>query len=289
LSRINNKIAIIIFFSSWLFAEEIEFQSAMDKRIMMEKGAMENPFIILPHRPNYLIPMSYSKGYNPPYQEMFKGKKLQNIEAKFQVSMKYIAIGDFLTDDLNIMFAFTSTSWWQSYNSAISSPFRETNYEPEMIFSYIKPYNLGGFNIRETSLSFNHQSNGKSGTLSRSWNRIIGGIVAEKENWIVALEGWYRIPEKRDDDDNSNIEEYLGYGQLGVIWKVSEGHNLDMTLRNNLKMEKNRGSIELGWSFPLSRKLRGYVQYFNGYGEGLIYYNHPTNRIGLGVKLTDWL
>ena len=284
-----SKITIIFFFSFWLFGEEIEFPSAMEKRIMMEKGVMENPFIILPHRPNYLIPMSYSEGYNKPYKEVFKGKKLQNIEAKFQVSMKYIALSDFLTDDLNIMFAFTSTSWWQSYNSEISSAFRETNYEPEMIFSYIKPSNVGAFNIREISLSINHQSNGKSGTLSRSWNRIIGGVVAEKKNWIVALEGWYRMPEKRENDDNPNIENYLGYGQLGVIWKASEGHNLDMRLRNNLKIDDNRGSIELGWSFPLSRQLRGYVQYFNGYGEGLIYYNHPTERIGLGVKLTDWL
>jgi len=262
--------------------------SAMQKRIMMEKGVIENPFVILPHRPNYLLPMSYSEGYNPLYQDTFDGKKLDNIEAKFQVSIKYVAIGDFLTDDLNLMFAFTSTNWWQSYNSEISSPFRETNYEPEMIFSYIKPYSIGNIDIKHTFLSINHQSNGKSGTLSRSWNRIIGGVMVEKDDFIVNLEGWYRLPEGNEDDDNPHIENYLGYGRLGIIWKAFGENNFDISLRNNLKKD-NRGSIEMGWSFPLSHQLRGYVQYFNGYGEGLIYYNHATERFSLGVKLTDWL
>jgi phospholipase A1 len=59
--------------------------------------------------------------------------------------------------------------------------------------------------------------------------------------------------------------------------------------RNNLRTSGNKGAIELGWSFPLYRKLKGYVQYFNGYGQSILDYNDAANTIGVGLALTDFL
>lgn len=52
---------------------------------------------------------------------------------------------------------------------------------------------------------------------------------------------------------------------------------------------KHHGAIELGFTFPLWGKLRGYAQYTSGYGESLIDYNHNQQRIGLGIALTNLL
>jgi len=268
--------------------------SPLVKRRMFEQQVIDNPFAILPHKPNYLLPFTYSNVDTNVYDNILNGEEFDPIEAKFQISIKYIAWQDVLFDNIDMQFAFTATSWWQTYNSELSAPFRETNYEPEVIFSYNQPWELLGMPIDMAYLSFNHQSNGRGGELSRSWNRIIGGLVMSKGPVIYSVKTWWRLPEDAKEtpdglgDDNPDIKEYLGRGEIGALWQINNHHNLSIQLRNNFHSD-NKGAVTLGWSFPINNHLQGYVEYFNGYGESLIYYNQHTQQIGIGIKLTDWL
>lgn len=276
-------------------SEMIMADSLISKRKILENEVINNPFAIIPYKPNYILPFSYSKPNYTPYKGTFTGEPFKDIEVVYQVSLKILTWEDVFVENLDLYAGFTLKSWWQAYTSDISSPFRETNYQPELIFSYENPWSLFGLPIIASSVSINHQSNGGSGELSRSWNRIIGEVAFETGDIVWNVKSWWRIPEDEKSypgdpsgDDNPDIEKFLGYGELGMLWKLPYDNNLDVMLRNNLRSD-NKGAVQVGWSFPLSEHLRGYVEYFNGYGESLIYYNEHTERIGIGVKLTDWL
>ena len=144
-----------------------------------------------------------------------------------------------------------------------------------------------GFTQRILTLGAVHESNGRADPLSRSWNRIYAFFGLERGNFSLALKPWYRIPENSEDDDNPNIEKYVGYGEVYTFYRWRE-HLFSGMFRNNLRSD-NKGAIQVDWSFPLRGKLKGYVQYYNGYGETLVDYDHAVNRIGVGVMMVNWL
>ena len=89
-------------------------------------------------------------------------------------------------------------------------------------------------------------------------------------------------------DDNPDIHKHLGYGDIFYLRKSGD-HSISATIRNNLDINNNVGSIELDWTYPLPGNVKGFIQYFNGYGESLIDYDQYQERIGIGIKITDWL
>ena len=269
---------------------EPKLLSTLSRHWELDDEAKQGAFLFRPHRPNYFLPIKYSNSpNNTPFQDTFiqPDLGLDNLEAELQLSFKIKGMeGVFGHDNLDLWFGYTITSFWQAYNDTISSPFRETNYEPEAMLTYRTNYEIAGFRGRFVSLGMLHQSNGRAENLSRSWNRVYAQFGFERDNLVLLIRPWYRLPERDEDDDNPDIEDYLGQGDLQVVYR--KGRNAySLMLRNNFKRSDNRGAVKLNWSFPLYGRLKGYVQYFNGYGESLIDYNHSQQSIGLGVSLTE--
>ena len=272
----------------------------IEHRADLEKANRGNRFTITPHKPNYLLPISYNKTPNTsPYHTSGLTDNISNTEIKFQLSLKAPLAYELFNGHGSLWAAYTNTSWWQAYNEN-SAPFRETNHEPEIFFSFPTKTNVFGMELDRVLLGLSHQSNGRSGSLSRSWNRLYANFLFTKENFVLSLKPWYRLPESEkpvdpvtglptsaDGDDNPDIYNYMGYGELRLSYKLDR-HTLGMMIRNNLRKD-NKGAVQLDWSFPINEQFRGYVQYFNGYGESLIDYNAHANRLSIGVMLTDWL
>ncbi|MEE4165487.1 MAG: phospholipase A, partial [Desulfocapsaceae bacterium] len=226
------------------------------------------------------------------YQEAFRSDEqgADNTEFQFQLSIKTPLAVDLFNKPIDLFAAYSVRSFWQLYNSDASSPFRETNHEPEMWLQVRSDWEIFGFHNNVSGIGVNHMSNGQGGALSRSWNRIYGAIAFERGNLVFMLRPWVRIQEEAEEDDNPDITDYYGHGELWMAYKYKE-HTFSLMSRNNLESGFSRGAVELGWSFPLFGYpfLKGYLQYFSGYGESLIDYNHYVNRIGLGLQLTDIL
>ena len=278
--------------------------TGLAEKIKTERYAAKNPYLLLPHKPNYFMPLTYQTKINQEEQEKFyqgitelddeagnEGKSFENTEFVFQLSMKFIIAEDVFGKYSNLAVAYSGKSYWQAYNSNISALFRETNHEPEIILGFNSGFDWSDY----MTLAFNHQSNGQVGNLSRSWNRIIISTAKIWPDRILNVRAWYRIPEKEKEtpsavkgDDNPDILKYMGYGDVFYLRKVGE-HSLAITARNNLRTADNLGSVELDWTFPLPGGMKGFVQYFNGYGESLIDYNQYQERIGVGIKISDWL
>jgi phospholipase A1 len=272
----------------------VDADSALQKRRLQEEMTQDNPFVITPHKPNYILPVTYNGTPNePPFP--FGTSEVDNVEMKFQFSFKLPVAKDIFHNNGRLYFAYSNLSFWQAYNKDVSSPFRETNHEPEIFLTVDNDWKFLGMTNRSNAFGIVHQSNGRSGVLSRSWNRIYGLFLFDRGNLLLAFKPWYRIPEDEKEsptdpegDDNPDIHKYLGYGEFYAFYKWKD-QTLGMMLRNNLQRHDNKGAIQLDWTFPISRRLKGYLQYFNGYGESLIDYNSSVNRIGIGVLLTDWL
>lgn len=257
-----------------------------DQRIKYQSDEDRNQFDVTLHRPNYFLPFTYNSNPNEKTYEQANEDIPNNYEAKFQLSFKMLLWENIFNDNGDLYGAYTQLSLWQIYNE--SSPFRETNYEPELFLRFDTDFNALGLRNKFLTFGVNHQSNGQEGDFSRSWNRLYVEFVASKGNFLMALKPWYRIPESEEDDDNPDIDNYLGYGQLSGAYKWRK-NVFSFTFHNNLDFDDNNGAIEIGWSYPLVNNLRAYIQYYNGYGESLIDYDNYTNRIGCGIMINDWI
>ncbi len=274
---------------------DIELGS-VSKRIKAERASQWNRFVLTAHKQNYFLPFTHTSNINrDAYQ--FGGdyaNEIDNSEAKIQLSVKVpLNQNDIFTTNDGLYFGFTLQSWWQVYNDELSAPFRETNYQPELFYIRGLDWKPFGGNTGLV-VGFEHQSNGRTQLLSRSWNRVYVNFLYEKDRYAYSFRPWYRLKEDAKEapldakgDDNPDIKKYMGNFELKTAYRY-EKNEFSFLGRNNLQPD-NKGAIELGWSFPLTGHLKGYVQYFNGYGENLIDYNISQERIGFGILVTDML
>ena len=234
---------------------------------------LQNALGIELYKFNYLLPVTYAKN--------IPNDSRKSVETKFQISLAKPLFYDVFGLRESLVAAYTQTSWWQITKK--SSPFRETNYQPEIFLNFASPKYLEKIGVQNLKFGLLHESNGRDGTNSRSWNRayVQGDLVYG--NLTISPRVWSVIGEK---NDNKEILNYIGHGDLRLSYKLND-QIFSLMLRNNLHFDKtNKGAAEISYMFPIfSSGVYGYLQYFTGYGESLIDYDRHTDKIGLGFVI----
>ena len=268
--------------------------SLLDSRWELAKDSKLGLFNLRAYKPVYIFPVFWSSNINKtpdspnPDNTVTDPIGYDSTEAKFQISFKTKAMENIFGDNGDLWLAYTQSSRWQVYNSDESRPFRETNYEPEALLVFRNNYSILGWKGRMAAVGLNHQSNGRSLPLSRSWNRVMFNVGLDRENWSLMIRPWIRISEEKKDDDNHDITDYMGRGDVTLV-HTRNGHILSLMGRHSFKGgDRSHGALQFDWGFPITNQLRGHVQVFDGYGESMIDYNHRSTYIGMGISLLDW-
>lgn len=272
----------------------IEEASLISQRWELSAAEKQGTFKVSPYKPVYILAAFHTSSTNDmpsspsANHTVLTPLDLTDTETKFQISLKSKLWETILGSPADLWFGYTQSSRWQIFNASESRPFRETDYEPELMLTVPLHYSFFGWDTRMAGASLTHVSNGRAEPLSRSWNRIIGQFGIDRPGWSIMLRPWYRLHEDRSSDDNPDIEDFVGRADL-LVTRNWRGNEISLMARHSLRDgDRAHGALELNWAFPIYGELKGYFQFFSGYGESLIDYNHRANYVGLGVSLIEW-
>jgi phospholipase A1 len=258
--------------------------SVLEQRVHHEKAIESSPYGLAFDEPNYVLPVYFTFS---PYDSVYAGQTpdnqpIKSEEFKAQLSFKWPIWQHVLGTNMNLGLNYTQLFFWQLYTN--SPYFRETNYQPAVTLS-------SNFHQNWMAIfGLVHESNGRGGSMERSWNRIYVDLGVSGTDWYFSVKPWMPVFKAQSSDHhNPDITRYLGHGRWLLAVQTRYGQ-VAFTERNGLESGFKRGAYELTYSHPIPRtKMRVYLQAFSGYGQSLIEYNHRTNAVGVVIAFNDWI
>lgn len=206
----------------------------------------------------------------------------ENSNIKFQISVAQRLTKSVMPLNSFLFLFYSQKAFWNVLEN--SMPMTDLNFNPGIGLAkhlFVKNRYIG-----KVQLVLEHESNGKDGTASRSWNKLsFGGNILIDPSFIVHGKFWIPIV---DGKENKDILDYCGIYQMGTSFMSPRrrfGASIILTKRKGWKLNYNT-VIELNYRiFPRDNQFL-FLQYYNGYGEGLLQYKqfHSELRIGIVIK-----
>lgn len=229
---------------------------------------------------------------NQPYFGLYKdnyfifgpaiGPKISkhNTNVKFQISISQRLTRSTLPWGTYLYLFYTQKCFWNVLEESL--PMTDLNFNPGI--GITKPLFVKNRYIGKMTFLIEHESNGRDSIQSRSWNRVaLAGNVMVTKNLIVHAKAWIPIV---DGQNNKDIVKYCGFCQFG-FHVVSDDKRFSGGLMVVPRKNFSCNTI-LDLSYRIFKRDNQYLflQYYNGYGEGLLDYNkyHSQLRIGILIK-----
>lgn len=220
------------------------------------------------------------------------------LNAKFQISLRYRLfdgrgrLAERLPWIDDIYLSYSQTSLWELND--LSKPFRDSSYRPRLFFAN---YDLQRFFDGRLRLGVEtgagHESNGKEGEESRSFNMLyVRPVLTFGDPEGLRAYAAPLIHNYISDDENPTLSHYRGY--VDWLFGIGSKGGLDFSATLRKGTRSDFGSIELNASYPLSKlsggDLTGWLmlQYFGGYGESLLDFDRKLDaqlRLGIAIAL----
>ena len=231
---------------------------------------------------------------NGPYFTLFKdnyftagipiGQKISstNSDVKFQVSISQRLTKSTLPFNTYLFLAYSQKCFWNVFQESL--PMRDLNFNPGIGLS--KLLIVKGKLIGKLTLMIEHESNGRDGDDSRSWNRIsYGGNVFLTPNLMIHAKAWIPIV---DGENNKDLLDYAGLFQSGLQVTSDDkrwGLAITMVKRKGWRLSYNTID-EANYRLFKNENQYFFIQYYNGYADNLLDYNkyHSRLRAGLVIK-----
>ena len=202
-----------------------------------------------------------------------------NSDVKFQISLGIRLTNNTLPLGTYIFLMYTQKAFWNIFENSL--PMHDLNFNPGI--GIARPFFVNNRYAGKLSLLLEHESNGKDGDASRSWNKVSLCASALINEWLmVHSKFWIPIV---DGQNNKDILKYSGLWQAGfVAYTPSKKLSLGVTLVKRAGWNLNFNTIvDFIWRVSDKTNLNLLLQYYNGYGENMIDYNKFHSRLRLGI------
>lgn len=204
-----------------------------------------------------------------------------NTNVKFQISVAQRLTKSVLPGGSYLYLFYTQKCFWNVLEK--SFPMTDLNFNPGI--GLTRPIFVKNRFIGKVTLILEHESNGRDSTESRSWNRLslAANVLIDPK---IMIYGKFWIP-FIDGQNNRDLLDYMGIYQFGISY-IPFNHRFAATLLITKRKGWNFNyNTVFEMSYKIGRRTNQYLflQYYNGYGEGLLDYKQFKSQLRVGFVI----